>query len=141
MTTGRLLARLRSDEAVAQVQRRLPWVITGACVFVALVVVLNVVLQTGYPRRPEDVAARFVEAGTCTAGGKYAVPGYLQRCDDRILVPLSDVVVMRVEEPPDSDTATVTLLGDIRGETLQEDASLVQQDGKWKVLRMRVAGS
>jgi hypothetical protein len=141
MTRGRLLAWLRSDEVVAQVQRRLPWVIAGACVFVALVVVFNVVLQAGYPKRPEDVAARFVEAGTCQAGGKYAVPGYVQRCDDRILVPLSDVVVVRVDAPAQADVATVTLLGSIRKETLQEDATLVRQDGKWKVLHTRVDGS
>jgi len=140
MRTG-LLERLRSEETVTRVQRRLPWLIAGACVFVALVVVLNVVLQTGYPKRPEDVATRFVEAGTCADGGAYAVPGYQQRCREEVLVPLTDVVVIRSDQPSGSDAATVTLMGEMRHETVQEEVSLVRQAGKWKVLRTRVAGS
>jgi hypothetical protein len=112
---------------------RLPVLIACAAVIAAAVVVVDVVVQLGYPRRADIVAARFVAAPTCEAGGKYAVDGYLQSCDGSLVMPMRDVTVLTVSPGWDGDRATVELIGDVRGETVQDVVRLIRHDGKWKV--------
>jgi hypothetical protein len=124
---GRLSGRLRA------VGSRLPWLIASAAVIAAGVVVFDVVVQLGYPRRADIVAARFVAARTCATGGEYAVDGYLQSCDPSLLLPMRDVTVLTVSPGWNGSRATVTLIGDERGRTTQEVVHLIRHDGKWKV--------